>query len=75
MPPIASWSEAASQTGSFSFDVRPGEYLIAAIDEARLDDWRREPVVAALAAQATRITIARGDTARADLRVIAVRTP
>jgi hypothetical protein len=40
LPPLASFSVAASQSGAFSMDVRPGEYFVAAIDDARLDDRR-----------------------------------
>ena len=56
-------------------DVRPGEYFVAAIDEARLVDWRREASVRALAAQATRVKFVRGDNPRQDLRVITIRIP
>jgi hypothetical protein len=75
MQAISSWVVAVAQNGSFTLDVRPGTYLIAAIDEERLDDWRRETTIAALAAQATRVTLARGDAARHELRLIALRTP
>ena len=75
MQAISSWTTAVAQNGTFAIDVRPGQYFVAAIDEARLDDWRREATIAALAAQATRVTLARGDTARQDLRLATVRTP
>jgi hypothetical protein len=72
LPSLASWAETASSSGTFAFDARPGEFLIAAIDEARLADWRRAEVVKALAVRATRVTLARGETGRVDLRVVAV---
>jgi protocatechuate 3,4-dioxygenase beta subunit len=75
LPALAAFSGPASQSGSFSLDVRPGEYFIAAIDEARLADWHREAVIRALAAQATRVKFMRGDNPRQELRVIAIRNP
>ncbi|HXT70903.1 MAG TPA: carboxypeptidase-like regulatory domain-containing protein [Vicinamibacterales bacterium] len=73
LPPLASFSAAASQTGTFSLDVRPGDYLVSAIDEARLSDWRRDATIRALAAQATRLRIVRGENPRQELRVVAIR--
>ncbi|HEX5070239.1 MAG TPA: carboxypeptidase-like regulatory domain-containing protein [Vicinamibacterales bacterium] len=74
LPAIASTSIPASQ-GIFTVDIRPGDYFIAAIDEARLEDWRKEPTVRALATQATRVTIARGENSRPGLRLIPIRVP
>jgi hypothetical protein len=74
LPPLASFETIASQDGSFTLEVRPGEYLVAAIDESRVADWRRVATVNALAGQAARITMVRGDNAR-DVRVVSVRAP
>lgn len=75
LPPLASWSVAASQAGTYELDVRPGEYLVVAIEEARLADWRRAPFVSSLAKLASRVTIARGETQRRDLIVMGVKAP
>ena len=75
LPALAAFSATASQSGGYALDVRPGEYFVAAIDEARLVDWRREAVVRALAGQAARLKITRGENPRQDLRVIPVRLP
>ena len=61
LSPLASWEAPAAADGSFALPVRPGDYLVAAIDAARLDGWRRDEVIEALAALATRVTLASGD--------------
>jgi hypothetical protein len=75
LPPFASFSVAASQSGAFLVDVRPGEYFVAAIDDARLGDWRKAATISALTAQATKVTIVRGENVRGNLRVVPIRTP
>ena len=75
LPPLAAFSTVVSQTGTFSMDVRPGEYFVAAIDEARLPDWRTEATVRALSTQGVRVKINRGENAGQTLRVIGGRVP
>ena len=72
---MASFEGAATQAGTFAIDVRPGEYLVAAIDEARANSWRTAAAINALAAHATRLTITRGDNTVPALRVSVVKGP
>ncbi len=75
LPPRAAFETVVSDEGTFSVEARPGEYMVAAIDESRLGDWRRGSVVTALAGQATRVKIVRGDNAVPNLRVVVLRGP
>jgi hypothetical protein len=69
MPAAAARSVAAAQTGTYAFPhLPPGEYLIAAMGLDALDVWQQPSVVAALAAQATRVSLVSGSTTRVDLR-------
>jgi hypothetical protein len=68
LSPMAARAEAASQAGTFSIPLRPGDYLVAAIDEDMLGSWRRPGTIETVARTATAVAIARGDSKRMDLR-------
>jgi hypothetical protein len=48
--------------------MRPGEFLAAAVSDDVLANWPNASTIEALARTATRVTIARGQTARVDLK-------
>jgi hypothetical protein len=75
LAPLAAFEGMVTEDGSFSLDVRPGEYLVAAIDERNAAAWRRDPAISALAPQSVRVTIARGENTVQALRVVQVREP
>jgi hypothetical protein len=66
--PMAARAEQVSQQGSFAIPIKPGDYLIAAIDEDTLQAWSRPGTIERVAAFATPVTIARGDSKRVELR-------
>jgi hypothetical protein len=67
-PPAVARAIPAAQTGAYTIlDLPPGEYLVAAVGLELLDDWQ-PAMVKALAGQATRVTLANGTAARADVR-------
>lgn len=68
MSPPAMRMEPASQTGAYLMSVRPGEYLVAAVGEDVLASRPQEAAIEAIAATATRVTIARGDARVLDLK-------
>ena len=52
-----------TRTGVYTFDhLPPGEYYVIAIDAADADGWKDPKTLEALASQATRLTVAAGDT-------------
>lgn len=75
LPPRAAFETVVADDGTFSLEARPGEYMVAAIDESRLGDWRRAGAVTSLAGQATRVKIVRGDNGVPNLRVTTAREP
>jgi hypothetical protein len=67
-PPAVVRAIPAAQTGAYTIrDLPPGEYLVAAVGLEMLNDWQPE-MVKALAARATRVTLANGTAPRVDLR-------
>jgi protocatechuate 3,4-dioxygenase beta subunit len=66
--PMAARMEVVSQTGTFSMPMRPGDYLVAAIDDDTLQSWSRAGGIEAIARVATAVTIARGESKRVELR-------
>jgi hypothetical protein len=69
--PQAARVVAASQVGTYLVpDIRPGEYLVAAIGEAALANWQQAATIEALAPLATRVTLVRGDTKQVDLKTV-----
>lgn len=70
---LAAWAAPVSTAGSFSLTVRPGRYLVAAIDVEHLPRWRAASTIAALAADTTPITLASGEARQVDLRTRGIR--
>jgi len=68
LSPFAARTTSASQTGVYSLAIRPGEFLAAAVSEDVLTTWPNASAIEALARTATPVTIARGQTARLDLK-------
>jgi hypothetical protein len=69
MPDLAARVVPTSQLGTYSVaDIRPGEYLAAAVSEDAVANWQQVSMIEALASHATRVTVARGETKRQDLR-------
>jgi hypothetical protein len=68
-------STLTSRTGVYTFDhLPPGEYNVIAIDPAEADDWQDPARLEALAGEATKVTVAAGDTSKTvDLRLKAIR--
>ena len=75
LAPLAAFEAIVTEDGSFSLDVRPGEYLVAAIDERNAAAWRRDTAISALASQSVRVTIVRGENTVQTLRVVPLREP
>ena len=65
---MAARAELASQTGTFAVPLRPGAYLVAAVDEEALRTWTRPGAIEAIVRGATPVSIARGDSKRVELR-------
>jgi len=68
LSPIAARTTSVSQTGAYALAMRPGEFLAAAVSDDVLANWPNASTIEALARTATRVTIARGQTARVDLK-------
>jgi hypothetical protein len=68
LSPLATHAEAATQRGTYTVSLRPGDYLVAVVSEDLLATWPDPAVVNAIAATATKVTIGRGETRRLDLR-------
>jgi hypothetical protein len=68
-------SALAARNGVYTIDhLPPGDYYAIAVGAADIDGWRDPATLEALATQATRLTIAAGDTLKTlDLRVKAIR--
>jgi hypothetical protein len=66
--PMAARAEYVSQLGSFTVPMKPGDYLLAAIDEDTLQIWSRPGTIEKLAQFATPVTLTRGETKRVELR-------
>jgi len=62
-------------TGEYAFDhLPPGEYHVIAIEEAESDDWQDPQTLAFLAARATTVSIAAGDSVKTvDLTLRTIR--
>jgi hypothetical protein len=67
--PSAARVVASSQTGSYAVDLPPGDYRVAAATDNQLARWPEASIVRTLAAAASRITLARGESKRQDLRM------
>ena len=65
----------AARTGVYTFDhLPPGDYYVIAVDAAEADGWKDPNRLEALAREATRLTVAAGDTSKTlDLRLKAIR--
>jgi protocatechuate 3,4-dioxygenase beta subunit len=68
LSPLAASTAIATQRGEYEMPLRPGAYLLAVVDGARLADWPDPAAINAIAATATRMTILRGEQRRLDLR-------
>jgi hypothetical protein len=68
LPAVATVTVVATQRGGYELPLRPGDYLVAAVEDAVLASWPNPQSVSAVAARATRVTIARGEQRRLDLR-------
>ena len=68
LSPLATRVETVTQSGTFVVPMRPGEYLVAAVADAAVAGWPNPQAVETLAAVATRVTIARGETRQLELR-------
>jgi hypothetical protein len=68
LSPLATRAELATQAGRYSFPVRPGDYLVAAVSEEVFAAWPHGPTVEKIAGTATRVSIARGERRQQDLR-------
>ena len=68
-------SALATRSGVYTIDhLPPGDYYAIAIGAADIDGWRDPATLEALANQATRLTVAAGDSPKTlDLRVKAIR--
>jgi hypothetical protein len=68
-------SALATRGGVYTINhVPPGEYYAIAVGDADIDGWRDPATLEALSNQATRLTVAAGDSAKTlDLRVKAIR--
>jgi hypothetical protein len=73
LSPTASWQELTSQRGRYSVAVRPGEYLVAAVNGDRVGDWRRPETIRALAPHAVHVALASGESPPLVLRTSQVR--
>lgn len=65
---LATRAQLATQSGRYSFPVRPGDYLVAAVSEEVLAVWPHGPTVEKIVLTATRVSIARGESRQQDLR-------
>jgi hypothetical protein len=68
LSPLAARAEVVSQRGTFAIPMRPGTYLVAAVDEDTLDGWTKPGAIDAIARGATSVTLARGETRRVEIR-------
>jgi hypothetical protein len=68
-------SALTTRSGVYTINhLPPGDYYAVAVAAADIDGWKDPATLEALATQATRLTIAAGDTPRTlDLRVKAIR--
>jgi hypothetical protein len=68
-------SALATRSGTYTIDhLPPGDYHAIAVSDADIDGWKDPATLEALAHQATRLTVAAGDSAKTlDLRVRAIR--
>ena len=68
-------SALTARTGVYTFDhLPPGDYNVIAIDPAEADGWKDPGRLEALAGEATKLTVAAGDTSKTlDLRLKAIR--
>ena len=58
--------------GSFTFNTLPaGDYFLAAIDRSRLSNWRDPDYLVTLERQATRVSLAWGQTSSQNLTMVA----
>lgn len=75
MSPRILKSALTTRTGIYTFEhLPPGDYNVIAIDAAEMDDWKDPARLEALAGEASRLTVAAGDTSKTlDLRLKAVR--
>ena len=71
-PPSRRFRQArVSGSGEFTFDsVPPGDYYVIAVPASRADDWRDPVALDALAAGATRLSVAEGETRTLVLRLV-----
>jgi hypothetical protein len=67
-------SALTSRTGAYTLEgLPPGDYYLIAIDDAESADWMDPKTLEALARQATRLSIAEGDTKTFDLTLQVIR--
>ena len=67
-------STLAGNTGSYRFNALPaGDYVVAAIERARMATWRDPEFLAMLERQATRVTLNWGQALTQDLTLAVVR--
>jgi len=71
MQPDAAQVITASQAGTYQVpDIRPGEYLAAAVGDATLASWQQPATIEALAPFATRVALKLGDAKQLDLKTV-----
>ena len=68
LSPLATYSAIPTQRGEYELPVRPGDYLVAVVDDVVLVRWPEAAAIDAIAATAAKVTIARGELRRLDLR-------
>jgi hypothetical protein len=68
LSPLVARAEVVSQTGTYTFAIRPGDYLIAVVSEDALPTWPDASAIEAVARNAARVTILRGESKRHDLK-------
>jgi hypothetical protein len=68
LSPIATQTASTTQRGEYALPVPPGEYLVAVVADEALEQWPDAAAIETIAAGAMRITIARGERRRIDLR-------
>jgi hypothetical protein len=71
MLPDAAQVVTASQAGTYQVpDIRPGEYLVAAVGDVTLANWQQPATIEALAPFATRVALKLGDAKQLDLKTV-----
>jgi hypothetical protein len=73
LAPLAARQAAVTQAGSFTLDLRPGAYLVAAVNADVMAAGFQAATIEALAPLATHVTLVRGDAKRQDVKTQVVR--